>query len=122
MQTATSTDWTALVDKLAAKLSVPAAHLWSVLVRQARVDTISAGIWCVIAVVLVAYLATRGQRRLRAWIEEGGTWSERGIAWVPFGIVTTVAVATFAINLPTFVSGLLNPDFVALNYIIGTVK
>lgn len=57
MTQGTVQDVGSLIDKLAAKLSVPAAHLWDVLTRQARVEAWSdigvALLWVGVAIAVV---------------------------------------------------------------------
>lgn len=121
-----STDWAKVIESLAAKLSVPAAQLWEVLVRQARIDTIEASIWLVIAVTTLILLTTVGQRRMRAYIDKAQdsySASDRRLACViPSVIVGVAAIAIFADTLPVVLRGIFNPQFGALKYLLDAAK
>lgn len=118
-----------IIDKLAAKLSVPAAHLWEILVRQARIEAALSAFWIIFGVVaVITFLRIRV--RMVAWAEEK---DENGYAvrddefvmagyWVCGGIATAVCLIVALSNVGPLVSYLFNPDYYALQQIIGALK
>lgn len=105
---------TELIERLAAKLGTTADHLWGVLLRQAPISSMtSAAIIFVFAAVL--FLAFRLAREVREEDSAAFAW----IYWVIGVIVFTICATISAHNIAT---GLLNPEFWALDYILDAVK
>lgn len=103
-----------VIDHLAAKLSVPTAHLWEVLIRQQRIDVIQ----CVVFLALfgvgvrVWFRAFWGKKRsddqLLGMIFSGGF----------LGILSIIGIIwTF-----TAVGELLNPEYYALKEILSALR
>ena len=116
-------DYGAIIDKLAEKLSVPAANLWRILVQQGRIDAVAATVWTLIAAAILVWAATSGWKRIQTWIDDDDNrYSDRVMVWIPFGVAVVGALAIFASNLPTAVSGWLNPEYLALRYILEAAK
>ena len=105
----------ALIDKLAAKLSVPAAQLWDILVRQARVNIVFDALWALGAVVLAVLV-------VKWWkgVEEDDY--NEDVKRIGLGIVAFIALLVFAISLQSVVTALANPQYAALRLILDALK
>lgn len=114
-----------VIDHLAAKLSIPASHLWSVLVRQQRYEVLSGIIWSV-AWALGAIAVWRLRARIEAWVQEGGSYSDREIALCfYYGARVAVIVVAFlvlAVNVNSIMGMLYNPEYYALKALLSAVS
>lgn len=117
----------ALIERLADKLAVPAAKLWSVLVLQARVEAIAnvvlIGLYLAGLFVIWRVLFPK----LRAWrLEDNSSISDRDIGWVGFqagAVLFTIGfgiASTIALN--NTVGYLINPDYYALRQVLDALK
>lgn len=113
-------DWGAVIDKLAAKLSVPAAELWTVLVAQGRIDALVAAAWMATAVAVALWLVTTGRRRA-AEIAASNHF-DGDMIWVPWWAAMIGSVIALCAFVPTILTGLFNPRFLALKYILDAAK
>lgn len=93
------------IDALAAKLGIAASHLWSVYVKQARIEAIECIGWGVMW-LLISLAACFGAR----WLFKSDDEHEVG----PFVLAILIAVAAFLIACAQFASTpgmLINPEF-----------
>lgn len=111
----------AVLDALAARLSVPATHLWQVLLRQAAVEFWVSLIGSLLALAVLSvfvYWAAKIGRR------EGG-WEEGSIEKILVFACGTASLVVFIASLVTTwgsVAGLMNPEYYALKEIFGALK
>lgn len=108
-----------LIDKLAAKLSVPAAQLWGILVKQAGIDAIKSVAWTVFFAVVVWAILGHGRRQVHAWAEEEPAAAP---LWLFWGLMLIASIAMVGWNVSHALNGYLNPEFVALQYILDAAR
>ncbi len=132
-QQSTVQDVGSLIDKLAAKLSVPASHLWTILVRQAEIVSVTQWVWVVVWLI-VAALAGVGFRRLVAklvtqraeqaarsgYIED--TSDARAFLTVLSWAVPVVLVAIAITLAVQAIKMHLNPEYYAIQDILDAIK
>lgn len=113
----------AVVDHLAAKLSVPVSHLWGVLMREAYVEgvrSIVAGTFCLIAAGIAAYLCRVCVRK----VNDPSIYHDEG--WQLGVAAAFIVAAAFtwgaAANMYDAVPAILNPEYVALQGIVGALR
>ena len=114
------------IDALAAKLSVPAAHLYGVLTMQAKVEAVKAIAWVpLIAVAWFAWWKVLSWAR-KNYDEADNNYSEWGMIATVIGLTGAVALlvatAQVAILLADGVGYLVNPEFYAVRQILGALK
>lgn len=116
-----------LINKLAERLAVPAAQLWAVLVRQARIEALMSLYYVAIfAAVLIAYRRIRP--RIVAWENAGGDYYSNDrdmgrILYDVFGIISSTISGILAICMVgQAIAYLFNPDYYALQQILSAVK
>lgn len=117
----------ALIDKLAAKLSVPAAHLWQILVKQAQVEAAFAALWIVAYAVLLYVTWAVLRPKLAAWKAADKSYlSDREVGWMFFvlgAVAFTCVGGGFAIaGAKNILVYLLNPEYAALQQIVAALK
>jgi hypothetical protein len=103
------------LDLLAAKLSTTVDHLWSVVVRQARVEAIQDTICLILSLVAAWYLGKWG----RWLVADPG---KDGIAWVAIaflGIAVAYVLVSCLCSIPT---ELLNPEYFALHRLMEGLR
>lgn len=114
-------DWGSLIDKLAAKLAVPAERLWAVLQRQAQIDAwLSLG-WAVLLIggtLVAVYMA---HRRIQKQIAEH-SYSDAEVVYIPLIVCGLLLLGLGGANLHDAIIAFANPEFVALQYILEAAK
>ncbi len=106
-----------LIDKLAEKLSVPAAHLWSILLRQAQVvfwqDVFQS------VVLLLPITAGIGTWRVtKAWEDDDPKFVFRTVGVIVAGI-TFIALCA---NVTEMISLALNPEYYAVHEVLSAIR
>lgn len=108
------------LDLLAERMGVTAAHLWDVLVRQAYVNAVEAGLF--LALVLAAAAALR--RWWRWWLGIEREW-ERTDKLLPLAIATAVVAAAGLAAVACAIDalgGVLNPEYYALSKVLSALS
>ncbi len=109
-----------LIDKLAAKLAVPATHLWAVLLLQVRVDLIESALGlCVGLAVLVALALNFRRIKAACWEDDIDMYSP--VLILPLA-VAVLAVAVVVCDAENVIGRAVNPEYYALQAIVGAVK
>lgn len=108
-----------LIEKLAAQFGTTAEHLWGVLIRQAPItSTVAAVGICAWALLLLGMY-----RFIREKTKPGGQWDDDFggdiVPWLVWGAVVAISAGVVAGALPTIVAGFLNPEYWAIERIIG---
>ena len=114
-------DTARLLDNLATKLGTTSEYLWTVLLKQAPV---AAGIGlmevAIFAAIIVAYIKTI------PWLLKGAKDNRYDVAWdigLAVGAVASIIlVFAIIINLGAAATAILNPEYWALDKILGTIK
>ena len=104
------------IDTLAAKLGTTADHLWTILVRQAKVEAITDIVW-ILLVTAATVLLYMGYRKVleRDSYDDDHWWL--GLIFLSFADGVGIVFAIFALlQLPTV---LFNPQYWALTQIVG---
>lgn len=98
-----------ILDALAARFSVPAAHLWDILIRQAYVNFV---------IALVAFLITAPAfgYATRRWLKADGY--EEGERWGGVTLLTGVLFTGAVLAVLSTVGGAVNPEYYALNAVL----
>lgn len=116
------------LQPLADHLKVGIDWLWQILVMQARVEAITLLIICVIMSTLgLSLLISFFYNMKRAeWDGYGGAENRHGVlAWITgigAGLMLVINVIALPANLPTIVTGLVNPEFRAIEKIVEFAK
>lgn len=114
-----------VIDHLAAKLSVPAAHLWDVLVRQQQIEAVQDGVIIVLAIAAAVFV-WRLYPAMKMWVEAGEKWSDRdvgmGFYYAARVIIPVIAFFVVAACASELIGMLMNPEFYALKQILTAVK
>jgi hypothetical protein len=114
------------IDALAAKLAVPVAHLWDVLVMQARIEAWTSLVW--LPLVGAAWFAWW---RVLAWARKNHTesqdrFSDWGIIATLVGLVGAIALTVSSVQALALAAGsigyLINPEYYAVKQILGALK
>ena len=112
-------EMTAVLDALAAKLAVPVAHLWAVLVRQARIGLVFDALWTLIA-SYVLYLIVR-----KWWpsINPQDRWDAVDTGFVRAGAIAAAGIVLVVLTFSVYgaVTALVNPEYAALRLIFEAV-
>ena len=128
MQSQVVQDVGSLIDKLAAKLAVPAAQLWEILTRQAKVAGLTSLLWAAAWFVLAIVLAKQWERAKRsdaqfeALRKEGKAYGEPPSTslFVVIGTILLTGIGLFW--LTAAIQRLVNPQFYALKYVLDALK
>ena len=107
---------------LAAKLSTTVDHLWGVLLAQAAISSytlisIFSGLYLILAVW--AYALFKGYQKkpdTEDKYHDTRYWEDETLGWNLVGIIFSAAIVTiiFLCNIPSILSGLINPEYWAL--------
>ena len=106
---------TQILDALAAKLSVPASHLWEVLIRQVRVGIVFDVLWLVAAIILLRLIVTK------AWKAADNTY-DAALAKILLCIPAAIAFVVIIISAHGIVTAVFNPEYAALKLIFDAVS
>lgn len=112
-----------LLGQLAAKLGTTSEYLWTVLVRQAPVQSIiTLGEYVLVAALLFSLYRFRAPVSgfFRAWADAEDFTAAIGIAIS--AIVLIVLVLSCLFSFSGMVTGFVNPEYWALNKILATIK
>lgn len=115
-------DWKVMLAELAKELHTTADHLWSVLVKQAPIDSM-----CQVTSVVVFFfgglaLLISGIKWARKRDEERDDTSP-GIVMAVIGmLVMVITVLAAALSAPGIMAGFYNPEYWALKQVMGLVK
>lgn len=114
-------EWGALIDRLAAKLAVPAEQLWAVLLRQAQVEAWLNLLWAIVLIggmAVVAVIAHRWTQRLAAEDQ----YFDPVIPYIPLTIGGAAVVGIGLMFLHSAVIAFANPQFAALKFILDAAR
>lgn len=111
------------IDALAAKLGTTGEYLWTVLVRQARVEAIQNIVTVILSAIVIAVSIAVLKWGIRREVENDW-WGEPGnitaiIASVTLAIVCTVIIIQLSNAIPTL---LMNPEYWALKQVLEAMK
>lgn len=110
---------TNLIDALASKLGVAVDVLWAALIRQAFI----AGIVDLTIIALLC-VAAFYMKTWAAWLLKNENRIDE-MAWFPFGVVAALVVVSIICvlsELPITLAAFFNPEYWAVNKILGTLK
>lgn len=111
-----------VLDVLAARFGSTAEHLWAVLVKQSVVDAwqTAIGALFVLGVVIGLVLTYRwaGRRPLKEWALS----ADRGAVRVLCTVGALIGGGVFFGLSSGIVGRLINPEFYALQYVLGQVR
>lgn len=111
-----------VIDHLAAKLSVPAAHLWAILVRQAQAEAIGNLVLIVLAVAFMLVFALNFRRLMDAVESESDTQGFMATGALTIGcIVFAVAAISVLVNGYQTVLYFVNPEYYAVSKILSAL-
>lgn len=103
-----------ILDAIAARFSVPAAHLWAILVRQAYVEAFTSFVGFLVVSVVTALLWRKG---VRVHAED----SYAAEPWFVGAMCVSLVCAIFFIMLVIDVSHALNPEYYALMKVLDAI-
>ena len=106
-----------LIDKLAEKLSIPAAHLWSVLIRQAYVTLWQDALLVMVFVVLAAF-GTLLWRKSNTFADDDARFGSRILVIIGSALLLILSLAC----IREIITVVLNPEYYALQQILDTIK
>ena len=113
-----------LLEKLADKLGVTSAHLWEVLIKQAKISAITDLVWFMF---YIPFFIIGTWVVIKKWDKWYGACSYE--AQVPFVIfISTLALVAVILlivticGIPNIISGFFNPEYWALDKIIYSIK
>ena len=112
---------TASLEHWAAALKGPAAHLWSIGLRQVRVEAITATISIVFSYAIASTLLTLGLRGKKANPRYTPEMTGADIAIVVGGAMLAVTVIVTFATMNSVVTALCNPEWAVIQKIISTV-
>lgn len=102
------------IDALAAKLSVTAAHLYGVLVKQAQMTAYIDGAWLLASLIvfIIGYtVAKRGFKMRDNWDDVPGV----GIWLMVLGCVLSLtSIIVFTSNTAEFFTAIVNPEYLEI--------
>lgn len=117
------------LEPLANQIGVSVEWLWNILVNQARVEAIVMLIVLLFFTVKIAIFATVAIKSLKkaTFYNYKGTVTNRQgytVYWfgIPAGILSVLLAIATPIMLPTIVTGLVNPQFRAIEKIVEFAK
>lgn len=114
-----------LLEKLANKLGTTSEYLWTVLVKQAPVAAVNEIIFTVFTVVLGIVLFNLNKKFMND-NNEVSYDNLDGVLIVPMvvgtGLFVIFAIGVMFGSIPTIISGFINPEFWALNYVLENIK
>jgi hypothetical protein len=111
------------LDALAAKLNVTAEYLWSVLLRQAKIEVVQDSINALLGLSAVCVSLCFAKRLWKWWqSEEYHEYDDEGKAI--FGnlgclVLLIIGVTAFLISLNQLYAPVFNPSYWALQQILG---
>ena len=118
MQTqSTVQDVGSLIDKLAEKLSIPAAHLWSVLVRQAYVTLWQDVLFVVVFAVLAAFGALLWHKS-NTFADADARFGSRMLVIIGSALLLILSLACIS----EIITVALNPEYYALQQVLDVIK
>jgi small-conductance mechanosensitive channel len=113
------------LDAIAEKLGVAAQHLWSVLVRQAYIESVAqvvTGILLIVAAVVIVRFVKRSYDREMTRQLNGLYDSHEAIGQF-FGFVLCSIAIVAGVSVITFgCLGIANPEYYALKEILETLR
>lgn len=108
------------VKELANALKVPAEHVYTVLVKQAVVVSIT---WIITFIILIIISILCIKTISKYGIQNNDyEIDQRGMAGMIIGIFTGIGVIICFTNIDIMVGGLLNPEYYAIQEILDTFK
>jgi hypothetical protein len=109
-----------LLRELAEKLGTTAEHLWSVLIRQARIDAVTSIVLLVATASFLAVLLWLARFSCKKGIDSinDDGWIFATVVFAIGAIILAVTLIVQVSELGLIVSGLCNPEYWALKQII----
>lgn len=104
-----------MLEALAEKLGTTLAHLWEVLLLQAKVEAIETGIWLLIGTVTLTIGWPLFVRNMTCWETCNDSEFGRWLTGLGLSIIGGVAILTNLFRLPTL---LINPEWWAIREIL----
>lgn len=118
---------TKLIEQLAEKLGTTSEYLFSILVKQAQVDSICSIILLVL-LLICDYVAIRLHIKFSAPLPDDPINDnlydkyELGIVMVMLGVILPIATLFSLSNASNIIAGFYNPEYWALNYILQSIQ
>lgn len=112
----------ARIDALASKLGVAGAHLWGVLVRQAYVDFVTALMSTVICSIFLLLWWKVVVPRWNGWLDDA---DDKTLNLMFSGLILVVLTVLLIVSLVNLIHGtgeIVNPEYQAIQTIIGAIK
>lgn len=120
---------TPLLEKLAAKLGTTVEMLWGVLLKQAAISATMDLIFCVGIVVGFTWCFRFVQRKTTPIPETDGRyaysdWDDagKGVAWIIIAVMAVIGSILIICGVQNAVTAFLNPQYWALEHILGKCK
>lgn len=109
-----------IIQELASKLGTTSEYLWSVLIKQAPIDSTVTLIQYVIIGLAVHGLWKVTKAKLQEWVDDDFIpgIALTLIAWLVLGILVIVAFC----SISQTVSGFINPEYWALDKVLSAIK
>lgn len=115
----------ALLRDLAAKLGTTVEHLWAVVLKQVPLWIAENIMWALLTGVLAAWLLSVGLAFVRPPVERADQWTDDAL--IPRGVCGALIICVAALvfgfgvveNVYGALTGLFNPEFAALAYILN---
>jgi len=126
----TNTNIEKLIDKYGSKVSAaiiaiakelkqPVEHVYVILVRQQIVKSI-ADLFLFIVTIVLSYISIKSMIHPKAdWQRDGNIYSIGGVI---LAIISVIILIMSLINFNEMVTGFVNPEYGALNDIVGFIK
>jgi TRAP-type C4-dicarboxylate transport system permease small subunit len=110
----------ARLDVLASKLGVTADHIWAICLRQAHVDAYLSLLTALACLIPACGFAWGSYRCWKEKLKESySAWEFGGLLC---GVLSLGFLIAFGANAYYSVTPLLNPDFVALQYVMSNLR
>ena len=113
-----------LLEQLATKLGTTVEYLWGVLMKQAHVNAIInlsfVGLMLIITITWLAFIP----KIIKLDSDDGDydSPSTRTLTWIFFAITNVISIIVIIACLTTAITELLNPEYWALQEILGQLK
>lgn len=113
-----------VIDHLAAKLSVPAAHLWAVLIRQAQAEALSDAILTALSVAFIVVALMNVRRLIAICAERDAEEVHVAVAITTLvigGILFAVAIVGALVMTNELIQLAYNPEYYAVSKILSAL-
>lgn len=102
-----------LIRELSEKLGATAEHLWSVMIKQAAIDSSISIIQCILLIWLVIASFKYFKRK-----HSEDEHELMGVVWCFWGLVSMLIVMSILFGLDDILTGFVNPEYWALKQLL----